>query len=68
MFSQTSKIIIRFNFGIFYPSESTLILNSSACRALKIIEIDIEIGAIPWDFKVENLCFIFCVGGYVGGQ
>ena len=27
---------------------------------------DIKIGVIPWDFKVENQCFNFCVGENVG--
>ena len=55
------------NFGIFY-TESIIILNGLACRALKIISNDIKIGTIPWDFKVENPRFNFCVGENVGGQ
>ena len=35
------------NFGIFYPSESIVILNSSTCRALKITPNDIKIDTIP---------------------
>ena len=50
------------NFGIFQPSESILILNSSACRTLKTIQNDIKVGTIPWDLKVENPCLNFCVG------
>ena len=37
------------NFGIFYPSESILILNSSVYRPYEIIESDIEIVTIPLD-------------------
>ena len=55
------------NFGIFYASESIYILNSSACRALKIISNDSKIGTISWDLKGENRCFNFCVGQNVGG-
>ena len=57
-----------FRSRIFYPSESILILNGSACGAFEIIQNDIKIGTIPWDFKVENPCFYFCVGENVGGQ
>ena len=56
------------NHGIFYPSVWILILNSSACRALKIIWNDIKNGTIPWDFKVEIPCFNFSVGENVGGM
>ena len=27
-----------------------------------------KVGTIPWDFKVVNPCFNFCVGGNVGGH
>ena len=56
------------NFGIFNPSESIFVLNGSGCRAFEIIANDIKIGTIPWDFKLENPCFNFCVGENVGGQ
>ena len=64
------RYMVRLNsgkFAIFYPSESILILNSSVCRALKIIMNDIKVGEIPWDFKVKNPGFKFCVGDCVGG-
>ena len=56
------------NFGIFLPNESILILKSSVCRAFEIIRDDIKIITFPWGFKVENPCFNFCVGVYVGGH
>ena len=56
------------NFGIFFPSELILILNSSVGRAFEIIQNDMKIVTFPWDFKVENPCFNFCVGVYVGGH
>ena len=45
-----------------------LILNSSACRALKIIRNDIKVGTISWDLTAENPYFNFCVSENVGGQ
>ena len=50
------------------PRESILDRKISDCRAVVIIWNDININTIPWDFKVENPCFIFCVGDYVGGK
>ena len=61
-FSTIDKLNSRI-FGIFCPSESTLSLNSSAFRALKITKYDIKIGTIPW-----NSTFTFCVGKNVGEQ
>ena len=54
------------NFGIFFPNESILILNSSVWRAFKIIPNDIKIVTIFWDSKGTYQCFNFCVGDYVG--
>ena len=65
------KIMIRLNsgnFAIFFSRESILILNNVACRALKIIQNDITIGTISWDFKVENSYFNFCMGENLGGR
>ena len=56
------------NLVIFFSSESILILKIPACRALKIIAIDIKVGTIPWDFKVENPYYNFCVGRNMSGQ
>ena len=65
------------NFEIFFPSESILILNSSdqnpnrryefsRCIAFETIQNYMKIVTFPWNFKVENPCFNFCMGVYEG--
>ena len=43
-------------------------LNSSHCRASKIISNDTKLEEIPWELDVENPLFNFCVGVWVGGH
>ena len=50
------------NFMIFEPSEWILNLNSSDCRASKIISNDTKLEPISWEFDIENPFFDFCVG------
>ena len=42
-------------------------MNSSDCRASKIITNDTEAEAISWVPNTENSLFNFCVGVWVGG-
>ena len=37
-------------------------------RASKIIQNDIKLEAVLWEFDIENPFFDFCVGVWVGGQ
>ena len=57
------------NLWIFYPSESIFILNGSVER-LKSFGMISKLSRFPgiWMEKVENPCFNFCVGDYVGGH
>ena len=43
-------------------------LNSSYCRALKIITIDTKTERISREMKIENSISKFCVGVWVGGH
>ena len=43
-------------------------LNSSDCRASKIIQNDTKLDPISWEPNIENEIFIFCVGVWVGGH
>ena len=55
-------------FTIFELSELNLNLNSSDCRARKIISNDTKLEAIPWELDDGNPLFKFCVGVWVRGQ
>ena len=37
-------------------------------KAFQITKNGINIGTIPWDLRMENPCFNFCVGENVGEQ
>ena len=50
------------NFRIFEPSEWNLNLNSSDCRASKIIYNDTKLEPISWELNLKNPLFNFCVG------
>ena len=57
--------IIRLNFGIFMifePSERNLNLNTSDCRASKMILNDTNLDPIPWELNIENPRFSIGVG------
>ena len=56
------------NSRIFEPSERILNLNSSNCRAPKIIFNDAELEPVSWELRIENTRFNFCVGVEVGGH
>ena len=53
---------------IFELSLRNLNLNSSDCRASKIISNDTKLEEIPWELNVENPLFNFCVGVWDGGN
>ena len=55
-------------FRIFDPREWNLNLNSSDCRASKIIWNDTKLGPISWELNIEYPTFNFCVGVWVGGH
>ena len=55
-------------FRIYEPSEWILNLNSSNCRALKIIFNDTELEPVSWELKFKNTLFNFCAGVGVGAQ
>ena len=55
-------------FRIFELSEWNINLNSSKCRALKIISNDTKLEPISWELNYENPLFNFCVGVWVRGQ
>ena len=55
-------------FGTFELSECNINLNSSGCRALKIIKNDTKLEPISWGPRSENPIFNFCVGVWVGGN
>ena len=64
-------IMIRLNSGIFRifkVSVQNLNLNSSDCRALKIITNDTKLEPISWELNLKNSCFFICVGVWVRGQ
>ena len=56
------------NFKIFETSEWILNLNSSNCRAPKIIFNDTEFEPVSWELRIENSLFNFRVGVGVGGH
>ena len=43
-------------------------LNSSDCRALKIIQNDTKLESISWELKIEKRFLNFCVGKTVRGK
>ena len=49
-------------------SNKTWILNTSYCRALKIISNDTLLESVPWELNIENTIFNFCIGVWVGGH
>jgi len=53
------------NFGIFELSVWNLNLNSSNCRASKIISNDAKLAPMSWQLSIENLLSYFCVGVWV---
>ena len=53
-------------FRIFEFSEWSLKLNSSDCRASKIIGNDTKVELISWEPNKENLFLNFCVGVCIG--
>ena len=53
-------------FRIFDPREWNLNLNSSDCRASKIIWNVTKLGPISWELNIEYPIFNFCVGVWVG--
>ena len=68
--TQVTKCKIRrLNSGIlriFKLREWNLNLNSSDCRASKIICNDSNLDAIPWKLNIENPRFSICVSVWVG--
>ena len=56
------------NFGIFQLSFWNLSLNSSDCRASKIIQKDTKLETISLELNAENPLFNICVGVWVRGQ
>ena len=69
-FLETQRMI-RLNSGIFRifkVSVQNLNLNSSDCRALKIITNDTKLEPISWELNLKNSCFFICVGVWVRGQ
>ena len=56
------------NFRIFEPCEWNLNLNSSDCRASKIIYNDIKLEPISWELNLKNPVLNTCVGVSVGGH
>jgi len=56
------------NFRIFQPCEWNLNLNSSDCRASKIIYNDIKLEPISWELNLKNPVLNTCVGVSVGGH
>ena len=49
-------------FRVFELSEGNLYLNSSNCKASKIMEIESKLEQISWELNVENSFINFCVG------
>ena len=65
------RSMFRLNSGIlriFELGEWNLNLNSSDCRASKIIYNDIKLEPISWELNLKNRLFNFCAGVCVGGH
>ena len=60
--------IARLNSGNLRTFECNLNLNSSDCRALKIIFNDTKLESISWELNIINRLLDFCVGVLVGGH
>ena len=56
------------NLGIFYFTELMINLDSSVCRAWKIISNDTKITMVPWESDIKNSFWNICVGVWVSGQ
>ena len=66
-----TNIIHRLNSGIFETFELSawnIYLNSSDCRASKIIKNDTKFEPISWELSSENSLLNLCVGESVGGK
>ena len=51
-----------------YETWNSDYLNSSDCRAWKLISNDFKLEPISWELNLKNQLFNFCVGFWVGGH